>query len=508
MSRLRQTVPTWIPGTMIFLVALLSFAAGVPAFSLEERVKEFTLENGMKVLILERHQSPTLALYIRFRVGAADEDIGMTGTAHLLEHMLFKGTKTLGTKDFAEEEKILARQDSINMAIEAEKRKGEKASPEYLKHLAESMKALQEEQKKYVIKDEIERVYSQNGGVGFNAMTSADTTTYVVSLPSNRLELWARVESDRLLNPVLREFYSERDVVLEERRRSIDSQPERILLENFLAVSFLAHPYGRPIIGWPSDVQALEREETERFFRTFYSPANTVLALVGDVRAEEALPVLKKYFERIPRQVLPPPLRTVEPAQPGERRLEVVADANPQLIVGFHKPNAPHPDDSAMEIIEGLLSSGRTSRFYRRLVEEEKIAAEVSAANGWPGERNPNLFVVFAAPRHPHTAGELEKAVLTELDRLKREPVPAEELAKIKNQIQTGFLRQLNSNSKLAYWLSYGQCLFGDWRYLTRRLEAYEKVTPEDIRRAAEKYFTARNRTVATLVRAPEGGKK
>ena len=495
-------------GKLIFLGFWLFCAPGILAFSLEGRVKEFTLENGMKVLFLERHQSPTMALYIRFRVGGSDENIGMTGTAHLLEHMLFKGTKTLGTKDYAEEKKILDRMDSVSMALEEEKSKGEKANPEYLKYLQGSLKSLQEDHKKYVIKDEIERVYSQNGGVGFNAMTSADTTTYVVSLPSNRLELWARVESDRLLNPVLREFYSERDVVLEERRRSIDSQPERILLENFLAVSFIAHPYGRPVIGWPSDVQSLNREATERFFRTYYSPANTVLTIVGDIKAEETLPVLKKYFERIPRQVLPPPLQTLEPAQAGERRLEVVADANPQLIIGFHKPNPPHPDDGALEIIEGLLSSGRTSRFYRRLVEEEKIAAEVSAANGWPGERYPNLFAIFAAPRHPHTAGELEKAILEELERLKREPVSAEELKKIKNQIQTGFLRQLNSNTKLAYWLSYGQSLFGNWRYFVQRLEAYEKITPEDIRRVAEKYFTARNRTVATLVRTSDGEKK
>jgi predicted Zn-dependent peptidase len=508
MNRVRAAVRPRLLGQLIALGLLLVWTSGVAAFSLEERVKEYTLENGIKVLVLERRQSPTVALYIRFRVGASDENLGMTGTAHLLEHMLFKGTQTLGTKDYAAERNILARQDSVSMSLEAEKNKGEKADPAYLKYLQESMKSLQEEHKKYVIKDEIERVYSQNGGVGFNAMTSADTTTYVVSLPANRLELWARVESDRLLNPVLREFYSERDVVLEERRRSIDSQPERILLENFLAASFIAHPYGRPIIGWPADVQSLDREATERFFRTFYSPANTVLTLVGDVRAEEALPVLKKYFERIPRQVLPPPLRTAEPPQAGERRIEVLADANPQIIIGFHKPNAPHPDDSAMEIIEGLLSSGRTSRFYRRLVEEEKIAAEVSAANGWPGERYPNLFVIFAAPRHPHTAGELEKAIFEELERLKREPVSAEELAKIKNQIQTGFLRQLNSNSKLAYWLSYGQSLFGDWRYLLHRLAAYEKVTPEDIRRAAGKYFTARNRTVATLVKSAEGEKK
>ena len=234
-------------GKLIFLGFLLCGLPGSWRFSLEGRVKEFTLENGMKVLFLERHQSPTMALYIRFRVGAADENIGMTGTAHLLEHMLFKGTQDPGDQGLRRRgEDPRPAWIRSSMAMEAEKSKGEKASPEYLKYLQESMKSLQEEHKKYVIKDEIERVYSQNGGVGFNAMTSADTTTYVVSLPSNRLELWARVESDRLLNPVLREFYSERDVVLEERRRSIDSQPERILLENFLAVSFIAHPYGRP----------------------------------------------------------------------------------------------------------------------------------------------------------------------------------------------------------------------------------------------------------------------
>lgn len=505
MNRFAATARPCFWGILLLLGFLLVCAPEIRAFSLEGRVKEFTLENGMKVLFLERPQSPTMALYIRFRVGAVDENIGMTGTAHLLEHMLFKGTKTLGTRNFAEEEKILARMDSVSMAMETEKAKGERTGAAYLRHLEESMKALQEEHAKYVIKDEIERIYKENGGVGFNAMTGADTTTYVVSLPANRLELWARVESDRLLNPVLREFYSERDVVMEERRRSVDSQPERILLENFLAVSFLAHPYGRPIIGWPADIRSLDREGTELFFRTYYSPANTVLTIVGDVKAEEALPLLKKYFERIPRRMLPAPLRTVEPPQAGERRLEVLADANPQMIIGFHKPNAPHPDDAALEIVERLLSSGRTSRFYRRLVEEEKIAVRVSAANGWPGERYPNLFLIFATPRHPHPAGDLEKAVLEELDRLKREPVPAEELRKIQNQIQTSFLRQLNSNARLAYWLSYGESLFGDWRYLVRRVEAYGKVTPEDILAAAKKYFTARNRTVAVLVRTPGG---
>lgn len=491
-----------------FFPLLLLLLAAAPqtggAFSLEGRVKEFTLGNGMKVLLLERRQSPTLSMQIRFRVGGVDENVGMTGTAHLLEHMLFKGTKTLGTTNFAEEEKILSRIDSAAAALDAEKAKGEKADPGFLKYLEETLKELYAEHKKWVVKDEVEFIYSRNGGVGFNAMTSIDTTAYVVSLPANRLEIWARIESDRMLNPVLREFYSERDVVLEERRRSVESNPERQLMEQFLAAAFIAHPYGRPIIGWSSDVQKLEKSATEQFFRTFYSPANTVLAVVGSLEPDEALAVIKKYFERIPAQVLPPPLPTKEPQQMGERRIRVEADAQPRLLIGFHKPSAPHPDDVVCEIIEGLLSSGRTSRLYRRLVEEERMAAAVFAGNGFPGERYPNLFILSGAPRSPYTAGDLEKAMLLELERLKVEPISDEELQKIRNQIRADFLRKLNSNSRLAYWLSYGQSLFGDWRYFGQRLEAYERVTAEDIRRVARKYLVSKNRTVAILAKSVE----
>jgi predicted Zn-dependent peptidase len=475
------------------------------SFSLEGRVKEFTLRNGMKVLMMERHQSPTVALYIRFRVGAVDENLGMTGTAHLLEHMLFKGTKTLGTKNYAEEEKILTRIEYVAMALDAERAKGETGDPALRKHLEETLQELQKEHKKWVIKDEIESIYSENGAVGFNAMTSADSTTYVVNLPANRLELWARIESDRILNPVLREFYSERQVVMEERRQSIDSNPERKLIEQFLATAFIAHPYGRPIIGWPSDLAYLEKRATEQFFRTFYSPENTVLTLVGSLEIDSTLLLLRKYFERIPRQILPPPLRTREPEQMGERRIQVMADAKPQLIIGFHKPNPPDPDDAVFQVIDGLLTTGRTSRLYKKLVEEGKMAVEVSSAHGFPGERFPNLFVFFATPRHPHTPEELETQIYRVLEDLQTTLTPGPELEKVKKEIQTRFLRTLNSNSRLAYWLSYGQCLFGDWRFMEKRLQAIERVTAEDVRRVAQKYFRPKNRTVATLVSVSNG---
>ncbi|MGC8811347.1 MAG: M16 family metallopeptidase, partial [bacterium] len=337
--KLKEKLKFYLP----FIILVFTFCPLRLAFSfsLEGRVKEFTLQNGIKVLLLERRQAPTIALYIRFRVGAVDENLGMTGTAHLLEHLLFKGTKTLGTKNYAAEEKILNRIDSIGMALDAEKAKGEKANQEFIKYLQKTLQELTEEHRKLIIKDEIELIYSQNGAVGFNAMTSVDTTTYVVNLPANRLELWARIESDRILNPVLREFYSERDVVMEERRRSYDSQPQRKLMEHFLATAFLAHPYGRPIIGWASDIQFLDKQRTEQFFRTYYSPENMVITIVGDLSPELTISLLKKYFARIPRKVLPPPLPTREPEQLGERRLKIMADAQPELIIGFHKPNPP-----------------------------------------------------------------------------------------------------------------------------------------------------------------------
>jgi predicted Zn-dependent peptidase len=498
---------------LLFIIALVFWISGsVPGaakgISLKGRVVERTLSNGIQVLLLKRSQSPTLSFAIRFRVGAADENLGMTGTAHLLEHMLFKGTKTLGTRNWNEEERILSRIDTVRRAMENEKNKEKGKDPEFLRYLEKTLQDLQAEHKKWVVKDEIGLLYSQNGAVGFNAMTSVDTTTYVVNLPANRLELWARIESDRILNPVLREFYSERDVVMEERHRSIDSQPERKLVEHFLAVAFLAHPYGRPVIGWASDIAQLERNATERFFRRHYSPANMVLTVAGDQEPQETLEIIQKYFARIPRQILPPPLATVEPEQAGERRLQVWADAKPQLVIGFHKPNPPHPDDTVCEIIEGLLSSGRTSRLYRKLVEETRTAAEVSAYNGFPGQRFPNLFVFFGVPRHPHTAEELEKAILEEIQRLGSEAIPEKELQKVKNQIQTDFLRKLDSNSQLAYWLSYGQSLLGNWRTFIERREACEQVTSDDVRRVAQKVFSERNRTVAILINPAKGTKE
>lgn len=483
------------------LIALLLMSVLAWGSSLEGQVKEYRLENGMTVLVLERFFAPVVSLYLRFKVGAVDEAEGETGTAHLLEHMLFKGTKTLGTKNYQEERKILKAMDELAGEMEREMKKGTGADGVILAALRERLQALQAEHREWVVKDEISALYAQNGAEGLNASTGYDITTYKVSLPSNRIELWARIESDRMTNPVFREFYSERDVVREERRQREETQPEGKLMEHFLAAAFTGHPYGRPIIGWDHDLQYLQRQRLEQFFHNHYAPNNAVVAIVGAVRADEAVDMVNRYFARIPAQSITITPEPEPPRQSAERRIAVEFDANPQLMIGYHKPALPHFDDYVFDVIDILLSAGRTSRLYKTLVEEKKIAVSVATTNGFPGSRYGNLFAIFATPRSPHTCEEVEHEIYNQLDLLKREPVTDYELTKVKNRLEAQFIRSRASNAGLASQLSYYQTIAGDWRYMETHLNEIGAITPEDVRRAAEKYFTEENRTVAALVK-------
>jgi len=480
----------------VLLLHTLSFG-----LSLEGRVKEYSLHNGMKVLILERHFAPVVSLYIRFKVGAVDEAGGETGTAHLLEHMLFKGTETLGTKDYKEEKKILEAIDQLAGQVDEAMRKRDTTAGDKIAALKEALKTLQKKHKKWVVKDEISTIYSQNGAEGLNASTGYDVTTYKVSLPANRIELWARIESDRMSHPVLREFYSEREVVREERRQREETQPDGKLIENFLATAFVAHPYGRPIIGWDSDLKYLKRKKVAQIFRDYYAPNNAVLAVVGDVNPDEVIKTIEKYFGGIPPQEVAPLIVSEEPEQSGERRVAVEFEANPKMIIGYHKPALPHMDDYVCDVIDVLLSDGRTSRLYKHLVEDKKIAVSVSTSNGFPGSRYDNLFTIFATPRSPHTCDELEEEIYAQIDRLKTEVVTPYELSKVKNRLEAGFIRSLNSNAGLAGRLSYYHTIAGDWRYMEEHLKVIEQITPEDIMKVAKKYFIQKNRTVAQIVK-------
>jgi predicted Zn-dependent peptidase len=485
----------------LLAIFFLLVPAELPAYELEKQVRKITLDNGLTVLMLARHTSPTVSFYIRHRVGAVDEANGATGTAHFLEHMMFKGTKTIGVKDYQAEKKILSLINKAGNALDQEKMKGEAADKKRLEKLTKNLNSLQEKHRSLIVSNEIDRLYTENGAVKLNASTGQDVTTYQVSLPANKTEIWARIEADRMINPVFREFYAERDVIMEERRQSVESDPEGKLMEQFLATAFNAHPYGRPILGWPSDMSYLNPDSTRKFFNLYHAPNNTVIAIVGDIDPPSTIKLVKKYFGGIKRQNIPAFHITEEPPQRGERRVEVSFSANPQLIIGYHKPTLPADDDYVFDVIESILGHGRTSRFYKSLVEEKGLAESVQAANGLPGARYPNLFTIFASPRHPHANAELEAEIYKELDKLKTDLISAAELEKTKNQLKADFIRGLASNSGLASKLSYYEILTGDYRYLTNHISIIDKITPDDIRRVTKKYLSKENRTVASIVK-------
>ncbi|MHB8835735.1 MAG: M16 family metallopeptidase [Candidatus Methylomirabilia bacterium] len=481
-----------------WLSAARAASAGEMA-DLESRVVEETLPNGMRVIVLPRHQSPTVALSMQFRVGAAQESEGASGLAHLLEHMMFKGTRTLGTRDWAAERPLLGRIETIVDELDAERRKGPAGDAARLAALEARLAGAQQEARALVVKDEIDAIYTANGSQDFNASTGVDVTTYKISLPANRLPLWARIESERLREPVMREFYSEREVVREERRQSYENDPSRKLMELLFASAFIAHPYRRPVIGWDGDVRFLRAPAAERFFRTWYAPNNTVLAAVGDVDPPAFLALVREAFGPIPAQPLPAETATPEPEQGGERRVTLVSEARPELMIGYHKPTLPAFEDYVFDLIDGLLTTGRTSRLYRRLVEEKQVAVSVSTVNGYPGGRYPNLFTIMATPRAPHTAAEVEAEIDAELARLAAEPAAPEEISRVKNQLRAGLIRGLQSNEGLASTLAYYETLAGDWRYLTTHLAKLETITPAEIQEVAAKYLRRENRTVAVI---------
>ena len=491
---------------ILLAVTLLAlFATGIQAADLENRVVEHTMKNGMKLLMVERHTSPTVSAWIRFRVGSVDERSDERGIAHLLEHMLFKGTTTLGTKDYASEKPILDKIEATAQALTAERAKLDKADSKKVAELEKQLAALEADAGKYVIKDEFFELYSKNGGVGYNAFTSRDGTTYLISLPSNKLELWATIESDRLQNAVLREFYTERSVVMEERRRSYDADPESKLWETFVASSFLTHPYGQPTIGWMSDIENLTRTKAEQFFHSYYAPNNAIVAIVGDINAKETIALVERYSGTIKPGKVVPLVTALEPKQAGERRIELIAEAEPTMMMGFHKPAISTPDDYVFDVINMILGSGRTSRFYKKLVIETQIATEIGAFDA-PGNRYPNLFVISANPRAPHTVEELEEAVQAELDLLKTTPVAERDLQRILNKIEYEEARRMGTNGGLARNLTEYEATTGSWRYMTEHRGKIAKVTPADIQRVAATYFTRENRTVGFITK--KGGDK
>ncbi len=496
-----------------FLAAFLLAAVAWPAAaqdlaSFEKRITVKKLDNGLTVLICERPEAPVFSFFTHVDVGSVQEVPGITGLAHMFEHMAFKGTDKIGTSDYEKEKVALEKVEQAYAAYDAERRRPVGRDEEKVASLKKAWEDAMAAANEYVVVNQFGEIIDRDGGVGLNAFTSNDETGYFFSFPANRLELWAYLESERFLKPVMREFYKERDVVLEERRMRTDSQPVGRLVEQFLAASFIAHPYQRPVVGWASDLTTFSATDAMEFYKKHYVPANMVVALVGDVKSAEALPLMEKYFGRLPAGPRPEPTRTVEPAQIAERSVLLKETAQPFYLEGYHRPDSRHPDDAVYNAISDVLSKGRTSRLYKTLVRDQKIAVFATGFNGFPGDKYPHLFAFFAVPSAGHTPQDNAQAVRAELERLKNEDVSDDELKSVKARAKSDLIRGLASNQGLANNLGTAQQRFGDWRELFRQVEKIEKVTKEDIRRVANQIFIPTNRTVAMIetVKPAKGG--
>jgi predicted Zn-dependent peptidase len=469
-----------------------------------KRVTVKKLPNGLTLVLCERPEAPVFSFFTIVNAGSVQDPKGETGIAHMFEHLAFKGTKDIGTTDYPAEKLALAKVEQAYAAYDAEYRKRVGQDPAKLKELKQQFEAATAAAEKYVIPNQFTQIAELNGATGVNAETSDDATQYFWSMPANRLQLWAYMESDRIANPVPREFYKERSVVMEERRMRVDSSPIGYMIEQFLAAAYVAHPYRNPGVGWMSDISQVSATEANAFHKKYYVPSNIVVTVVGDINNGQALPMLEKYFGSIPGGPQPAPLATVEPPQEAEKTVTLEKPTQPFYIEGYHRPDYLNKDDAVYDAISDILSNGRTSRLYRSLVRDQKIAADAEGFSGFPGDKYPNLFAFYAVPTPGHTPQEMRAAIHHEIDKLKTQDVTDEELAMFKTRTRADILRSLDSNQGLAQELGTYQLRYGDWRMLFEQLKKDDAVTKADIRRVANQVFTANNRTSAMIEFTPE----
>jgi predicted Zn-dependent peptidase len=497
----RNNSPWFWKGALALLLAVTALAAAraQDLKSFEQRITTKVLPNGLTIIICERPEAPVFSYSTFIDAGDVNDPSGQSGLAHMFEHLAFKGTSQIGTKDYAAEKIALAKVEAANDAYEAEYLKAVGRDEKKLVELKKAFKDAEAEAHKFVVPNQFTDVAERNGAEGLNAETGLDETIYFWSMPENRLELWAWLESGRLSDVVSREFYKERDVVNEERRMRTDSNPTGRLVEQFLATAYVAHNYGRSGIGWPSEVQQITATEAMDFHKKYYVGANIVVAVVGDVKATEALPVLEKYFSRIPAGPKPEEMTTVEPKQFAEKTVAIHEQTQPFYLEGYHRPDYRSPDAEVYDAITDIMSNGRVSRLYRSLVRDQQIAAEAEGFSPFPGDKYPGLFAFYAVPLPGHTPAEMRDAIHKEIDKLKAADVTDDELAMFKTRTRADLLRGLADNQGLANSLAQYQTRFGDWRELFLQLDKVDKVTKADIRRVANQVFIPSNRTSAWI---------
>ena len=494
------------PRALVLLLILTALVAAQDVASFEKRITVKKLPNVLTLLICERPEAPVFSFFTMVDAGSAQDPMGKTGLAHMFEHMAFKGTDNVGTTNYAAEKPALEKVETAYASYIAERDKSVGRDENKLKQLEKAWKDAIAEADKYVVPNQFGKIVEQSGGQDVNAFTSDDETAYHYSLPTNRLELWAYLESERFLHPVLREFYKERNVVIEERRLRTDSSPIGRLVEQFDAAAFEAHPYHRPNVGWMSDLNSFSATDARKFFDEYYVPANMVVAVAGDVKSSQVLPLVEKYFSRLPARPKPDETTTTEPPQNSERKVVLKDKSQPFYLEGYHRPDYRTKDDAVYEAITDLMSEGRTSRLYRALVRDKKIASFSAGFSGHPGTKYPHLFAFYAVPLPGHTTQEVADTIHAEIERLKKEDISDDELKMIKTRTKANLIRGLGDNEGLATQLATYQTRYGDWRELFRSVDRIDKVTKADIRRVANETFYDTNRTVGVIETATGAG--
>jgi len=495
-----------IPLSVLLLCPIVLAAQSLSDF--EKRITEFTLGNGLHFIIFERHEAPVVSFHSFVNAGSVDDPSGETGIAHMFEHMAFKGTETIGTTNPVLEKQAMDQVERIYDRLDAEQNKGVHADKAKIAAIQTELKAAMDKANSYVVPNAYPRLIEENGGVGMNAGTSEDSTNYFYNSPKNRLELWFLLESQRFYDPVFREFYKERDVVREERRMRVESNPQGLLVEGLLAAAFEAHPYRDMPGGWASDIENFRLPEAIAFYKKYYVPANITISIAGDVDPKECKRLADKYFSILPAGPLPSGPRTIEPPQKGERRIQVESPAQPFMAIGYKRPDQTEKDDPVFDVLAEVLAGERTGLLYKELVRDKKIALGAFAQASFPGGKYPNLFLFFLVPNMGHTVEENEKACYEIIEKLKTQKVDEATLNRIKTKVRAGVIRRLDSNSGMAEALTFYHVAYGDWRKMFRGIDEVAKVTPDDIQRVARQYLTQENRTVAYTIPPPAAAKQ
>lgn len=474
----------------------------IPMKQIQDKVHSFKLDNGMRFVVMERGDSPVVSFVTFVKVGSVDEVTGHTGIAHILEHMAFKGTKDIGTKDYKKEKGLLKQVDQAYREFLYCKYSGTDKSR--CQSLENRFHKLLTEANSLVIPNEFSKIIEKNGGEDLNAATSTDYTIYHVSLPANKVELWFSLEYDRLTNPVFREFYTEKEVIREERRMRVDTSPMGKLLERFRSICFLAHPYSHPTIGWDSDIRATTISDVKRFYKTYYVPQNITIAIVGDVDFKEIKRLALTYFGHMKKGKNPPIVWTIEPPQDSKRDITVFANAQPMYIRGYHVPGYGSKDFLVLEVLETILSGGRSSRLYKDLVLEKRVALSIAAFNGYPGVRYPCIFGIYAIPNKGVSLNTLSQAIDMEFEKIEKKGVQEEEIERACTLEKGELLRELESNLGMARELAYAHAIYGDWKRIFLDIDEMEKISPKDIQLVIKKYFINSNMIEARLLNKHE----